>query len=241
MTQFQYLDGGNLEHQDKLADAYLFEQSAEGIARTGVISGLGVAQTTTAGPNVVVGAGSGVVQVSRLAGAERLVNDTDFTLDVLTANPMGGVPRNDIVVFDQATLPNGIRVIVGTPAATPSDPTVPTSAIPLARLRHAASATTVSSGKIDDLRATARLKGTSKTGGRFHWGKATAGPTDASGYATITHGCGFTPDVVVASNQSGYQMAADNPTATTFRVRVLQADGSVYSGVSLTVNYFCGE
>jgi hypothetical protein len=157
MTQFQYLNEGNSEAQDKLAEAYLFAQSSEGIAVTGVISGLAVAQTTTASGSVTVGAGAGIVQSSRLNGADRLVNDTDYTLDVLGANPMGGVPRNDIVVFDQATLPNAIRVIVGTPNAVPTDPTVPGTAIPLARLRQAASATTVPSSVIDDLRATTGL------------------------------------------------------------------------------------
>lgn len=159
MTQFQYLDGGTTEAQNKLAVAYVFEQASEGIAKTGVLSGLGVAQTATAGPNVVVGAGSGTVQASRLNGVDQLVNDTDYTLDVLTANPVGGLPRNDIVVIDQATLPNAVRVIVGTPNATPTDPTVPATAIPLARLRHAASATTVPTAKIDDLRTFVKLRG----------------------------------------------------------------------------------
>jgi hypothetical protein len=160
MTQFQYLNEGNTEAQDKLAEAYLFAQSSEGIATTGVLSGLAVSQTTTASANVVVGAGAGIVQASRLNGADRLINDTDYTLDVLTSNPVGGLPRNDIVVFDSATVAagtGGIRVVVGTPNAIPTDPTVPSTAIPSARLRHAASATTVPAAKIDDLRTFTKL------------------------------------------------------------------------------------
>ena len=159
MTQFQYLDGGNSEAQDKLAEAYLFRQASEGIANTGVISGLAVTQDTTASAKVKIGAGAGIVQQSRLNGADRLVNDTDVLLDVLTANPMGGVPRNDLIVFDQAALPNGLRAIIGTPNAVPTDPTVPATAIPLARLRNAASATTIPSSAIDDLRTLTAVHG----------------------------------------------------------------------------------
>jgi hypothetical protein len=69
---------------------------------------------------------------------------------------MGGVPRNDLIVFDTATVSSGtggVRAITGTPNAVPTDPAVPATAVALARLRHAASATTVPTAKIDDLRA----------------------------------------------------------------------------------------
>lgn len=167
VTQFQYLNEGNTEAQDKLAEAYLYKQISEGIAARGVISGLGVTQTATASGSVVVGAGAGIVQVSRLSGADRLINDTDYTLDVFTANPMGGTPRHDIVVFDSATLSagsGGIRSITGTPSATPSDPTVPSSAVPLFRLRHDASATTIPASALDDLRTFTNLFGVEQFG-----------------------------------------------------------------------------
>jgi hypothetical protein len=48
---------------------------------------------------------------------------------------------------------------VGTPNAVPTDPSVPATAVPLARLRHAASATTVPASKIDDLREYTSLFG----------------------------------------------------------------------------------
>jgi hypothetical protein len=73
---------------------------------------------------------------------------------------MGSVPRNDIVVADRAT--GSIRVIVGTANVTPTDPSVPTSAIKLARIRNAANATTVPSSAIDDLRVFTRVAGTSQ-------------------------------------------------------------------------------
>lgn len=150
MAEFELDNAGNSEAQQKLGLAYLLSQSSQGIARTGVLSGLSVSQTTTASTGVLIAAGGSVVQASTLAGASLLVNDTQKTLDVLTANPVGGLPRNDIIVFD-ATIP-ALTVIVGTPNATPSDPTVPATSIALARLRQAASATTIPAAKIDDLR-----------------------------------------------------------------------------------------
>ena len=155
MTQFQYLNQGNTEAQDKLATSFLLQQVSTGKAATGVLTGLGVAQTTTASGSVTVGAGAGVVQAAVLDGADVLVNDSPATLDVLTANPMSSVPRNDIVVFDTAT--TSLRVLIGTPSSTPSDPTVPSSCIPLARLRQIATgqpgAGTIPTSVIDDLRS----------------------------------------------------------------------------------------
>ena len=164
---------------------YLVAQDSVGVATDGVLSGWAVSQTGTASASVVIGKGEGVAQDTVLAGAQMLVLDSDLTLDVLTANPVGGLPRNDMVVFDSATVSGGsggVRVIVGTPNASPTDPTVPATAIPLARLRHAASATTVPTAKIDDLRVTTYLFGgpspktaAAKAGKRQHWGSIQPG------------------------------------------------------------------
>jgi hypothetical protein len=151
MAEFDYLASGESEAQARQATSYLFAQSSIGLAATGVLSGLAVAQTSTASDSVEIAAGAAVVQASVLVGASLLVNNTTKTLDVLTANPMGGLPRNDVVAFD--TLTDLIIVIVGTPNASPTDPTVPTTACPLARLRHGASATTIPTANIDDLRS----------------------------------------------------------------------------------------
>lgn len=161
MSQYEYHNAGNTEAQQKEALAYLLAQVSTGKAATGVLSGLAVAQTTTASGSVQVAAGAGVVQAAVLDGASELVNDSTATIDVFTANPMSSLPRKDIIVFDQATLPSGLRVVVGTPNATPADPTVPTSAIPLARLTHAASATTIPTSAITDLRTFTSVFGTS--------------------------------------------------------------------------------
>jgi hypothetical protein len=155
MSVFEYHKAGNSEAQQKAALAYLLAQSSTGKATTGVLSGLTVAQETTASGKVVVAAGAAVAQSAVIDGASMLVNDTQTVLDVLGPNPVGGLPRNDIVVLDRAT--TGLRVITGTPNAVPTDPTVPATAVPLARLRHAASATTIPTSVIDDLRTYTQL------------------------------------------------------------------------------------
>jgi len=155
MGTFQMLDGGNSEAQDRLATSFLLAQSSPGLAATGVLSGLVVTQTTTASGAVLIAAGAAPVQASVGTGVALLVNDTQATLDVFTANPMGGLPRNDVVAFDSVT--KAIIAIIGTPNAAPTDPTVPDTACPLARLRHAASATTIPTAKIDDLRVATSL------------------------------------------------------------------------------------
>ena len=160
MTEFEYHNAGNDEAKERQALAYLFAQSSVGVAATGVLVGLNVTQTATASSAVLVGAGACVAQQNSTSGASLLPNDTNpKTLDVLTANPVGGLPRNDIVVFDAAT--TSVRAIIGTPNVTPTDPAVPSTCALLARLRHAASATTIPTAKIDDVRAFTRLAGVS--------------------------------------------------------------------------------
>lgn len=157
MTEFQYLDEGNTEAMDRLASAFLFAQSQAGKAAVGVLNGLQVTQNTTAGPAVLVAAGAGVTQDTVTNGVAMMVNDTQKTLNILTGNPMGATPRNDLVVFDAGT--KTIRAVIGTPNASPSDPSLPANSIPLARVRNAASATTIPTSAIDDLRAFTTLYG----------------------------------------------------------------------------------
>lgn len=252
MAVFLYGAAGNTEAQQLQAQSFLFKQDTVGKASTGVLSGLAVSQTTTASGSVEVGAGAAIAQASTLAGTGPLGDVSATTLDVFTSNPMGGVPRNDIVVIDRATM--SIRVVVGTPNAVPTDPTVPSTAVPLARLRHGASATTIPSSKIDDLRVFTNVQArtdvvassTAKAGKRAHWGAATIS-TDGSGFATITHGAGFTPTVVLVqyARDTGTlypNLVVGTPTSTTFRVRVLTADESAAASVTgLPITYFCGE
>ena len=137
----------------------IFVQGSFMNARNAVIggTGLGVIQTPTASASVRVDAGAAVTQVSSLTGAVMIYNDTQTDFDVLGANPVGGLPRNDIIVIDAAT--ESVRVITGTPNASPTDPTVPDTAVALARLRHSAGAVNVPSSAIDDLRVWTTMRG----------------------------------------------------------------------------------
>lgn len=183
MTEFQYLDGGNSEAQDRLATSFLLAQASVGLARTGVLAGLAVTQTPTASGSVLIAAGAAPVQASVGTGVALLVNDTSATLDVFTANPMGGLPRRDIVAFDMLT--KAIIVIVGNPDASPSDPAVPATACALARLRHSASATTIPTSAIDDLRVYTALAGAGVT---YHADPAVGGTFGAAVVSGITAG-----------------------------------------------------
>jgi len=256
-VEFQYLDGGNSEVQDMQAEAYLYASSGTtGIAATGVIEGLVVTQAPTANGTVLIAAGACVNQASLGQGASRLINPSQKTLDILTANPVGGLPRNDIVVFDSIT--KLITVIVGTPNATPTDPTVPATSVALARLRNLASATTIPTAQIDQLAVATTVRGaigadgkangvpipatsTAKAGKRIHWDNY-AGTTTTGGYLTVTHGAGFTPTVVIPAGNAAYGWYADTYTATTFRLCVvLAATGAAYVGAVTGVRAFLGE
>jgi hypothetical protein len=244
MTQFVRDKAGSSEAEQKKALAYLFAQDSTGLATDGVLTGLAVTQTATASAAVQVAAGSAVVQDSVGNGASFIVNDSAIaTLDVLTANPMGGVPRNDIVVFDAATISSGsggVRAIIGTPNASPTDPTVPATAVPLARLRHAASATTIPSAKIDDLRVYTSTYGGTRQGKRMHWGAYTVTTTGA-GVATVTHGAPFTPTaVVVTPSVIGLVTQVQGFGASTFTFNARGHDGAAYLA-TFTIYAFLGE
>jgi len=169
MAEFEFLRAGNSEATEKKALNALFASAS------GVLSGLVVTQTSTASGSVLIASGSALVHPSAVS-ASLLGNDTSKTLDVFTANPVGGLPRNDIVEFDQITA--SIIVHVGVPNATPTDPTVPNTSVALARLRHAASATTIPTAKIDTLIVPTTLRGVV--------------PPDDTGWITATLASGWT-------------------------------------------------
>jgi len=260
MTEFQYLDGGNSEVQDMQAEAYLYASSGTtGVAASGVIEGLVVRQTATASGSVLIDAGACVNQASLGQGASRLINPSQKTLDVFTANPVGGLPRNDIVVFDSVT--KLIAVIVGTPNATPTDPTVPATSVALARLRHLSpggiGATTIPTAQIDDLivattlaPAPSKLRAVAPTAaGNLSVGSvnlAASQTTPASPFggtpyrirvsaaaaATVPTGGGFFLDVKVDGNIVATSKAG-NTGATTATLH-LKADKSVQIADALT-------
>lgn len=154
MSEFK-IGAGTTEDQLQQFFAYLFAQASTGTATTGVLAGLSVVQTATASGSVLVNIGMAVAQSSLTAGADPLLNNSQKTIDVLGANPMGSVARNDLIVFNPASA--AVELVVGIPNVTPDDPTAPTGSVPLARLAHTASATTVPTSRITDLRVFTRL------------------------------------------------------------------------------------
>lgn len=249
MSEFQFLDDGTTEAQNRLGVSFLFAQSQPGKATTGVLNGLAVTQNTTAGPAVLVAPGACVSQDTVTAGVAELVNDTTKTLDVLTANPMGATPRNDLVCFDPAT--KSVRLIVGTPNASPSDPTLPTGAVPLARIRNAGSATTVPTSAIDDLRTFTGLFGVptslpfAQAAGQvpgFSAGSHAAGGVVTSA-ATFPVGRFTQPPRVqvtisTAPGGSGYLVArAISITATGFTIAIYNVGSTSASYSSVNVDW----
>lgn len=223
MSVFEYHHAGNSEAQQKAALSYLLNQVVLGKAAPGVFAGLAVTQTPTASGSVLIGSGAAVTQATTIAGASFMVNDTQLTLDVFTANPVGGLPRNDIVVIDSGT--TTIRVIVGTPNAVPTDPTVPTTALALARLRHAASATTIPTAKIDALAPGARLAQPPGTPYAVYSGSGVVGGSIAPGvlagpYAQTFPAGRFTvaPNITLGGTDSRCTPQATGVSATGFNL-----------------------
>ena len=242
--EFQYLDGGNSEVQDMQAEAYLYASSGTvGIAATGVIEGLVVTQTSTASGSVLTAAGACINQASLGQGASRLINPSQKTLDIFTANPVGGLPRNDIVVFDSVA--KLITAIIGVPNATPTDPTVPATSVALARLRHAASATTIPTAKIDSLIVATTLRGIplGAPANRTR-GSVVNATTDANGVVTVTHNLGVTP-VIIMTNVNGILSSNERTlrisarSSTTFSVMCFYNSTVVATSSGWSFDWIC--
>jgi hypothetical protein len=126
-------------------------------------SDLVVAQTTTASMAVTVsGASQGTVGGNAwLPGGYRVYNDSQSTLSIATADTTN--PRIDLVLVGIDTTVNPyvpqLKVITGTPAASPSVPSYPTGfiGISLAKIAVAANATSIVTANITDLRVIAGM------------------------------------------------------------------------------------
>jgi len=89
----------------------------------------------------------------------RFYSDAQLSLAIATADATN--PRIDLVVagVDTTVTPNNptIKVITGTPAATPAAPAIPAGYIGLAEVAVAANATTISTSNITDIRPYASM------------------------------------------------------------------------------------
>lgn len=80
-----------------------------------------------------------------------------------------------------------------------------------------------------------------RDGKRLHWQPMAVGTGDASGYRTITHGAGFTPTAIGGGLDGPFRWGIDNITSTTFRLQIVQTDGSGYPSYTGTFYGICGE
>lgn len=133
--------------------------------KEGVLSStaLTVVQNGTPNMSVNVSGGRAIVLGDESAnqGMYLVWNDGVKNVTIAAADPTN--PRRDIIVarvkdayYSGATNAFSIEVIQGTPAGSPADPSIPSNALPLARVAVAASASSITNANITDLRTVAK-------------------------------------------------------------------------------------
>jgi hypothetical protein len=121
-----------------------------------------------AGANMSVDVAAGRATVKGDENADQgmyvVWNDDTKNLTISAADPTNA--RRDIIVarvrdafYSGATNAWALEVLTGTPAGSPSDPTIPDNCLPLARVAVAASATSITDANITDLRPSAAALG----------------------------------------------------------------------------------
>lgn len=132
---------------------------AAGLSGVSGSGDLAVTQSGTPAMSVSVAAGKAVVSGTENAnqGQYAVWNDAAKTLTISAAD--GSNPRRDIIVarikdaaYSGASNTFTLEVITGTPAASPSDPTIPANCLQLARVAVAAGASSITNANITDLR-----------------------------------------------------------------------------------------
>ncbi|MDH6520135.1 hypothetical protein M2164_006750 [Streptomyces sp. SAI-208] len=177
-----WISGGVVDAEDaRLATGVFAAPGPSPVqARSGIRPATGdpgrVQATATVSGKVTVAPFQGVIQGTRASatGAYLVTLGQQKTLDVLGTNPADSSnPRNDLVVarqrdaqYGDATTGMTVELVKGTAAATPVDPSVSGDFIPLARIRVAKNASSVTATDIDDLRLwTAAAGGILRVGG----------------------------------------------------------------------------
>ncbi|MFF4033336.1 hypothetical protein ACFYZ2_26905 [Streptomyces sviceus] len=163
-----WISGGVVDAEDaRLATGVFAAPGPSPVqARSGIRPATGdpgrVQATATVSGKVTVAPFQGVIQGTRASatGAYLVTLAQQKTLDVLGTNPADpSNPRHDLVVARQRDAQYGdagtgmtVELVKGTAAATPTDPQVTGDFIPLARIRVAKNASSVTAPDIDDLR-----------------------------------------------------------------------------------------
>lgn len=161
--------------------------SGHGVVNSG---DLAVTQNGTPNMSVNVAAGGCFIRGTQSAnqGCYHLFNDASVNVAISAADATN--PRRDLVIaqvrdafYSGSSKDARITVVTGTPAASPSDPSLSSfpNALVLARVAVAANATSVGTANITDLRTYARTEWNSP------WGVVGyASTTSSSGGATTT-------------------------------------------------------
>ena len=185
--------------QDRALLSMTFEN--EGVTSSGSMA---VSQRGAgANMSVDVAAGQGLVKGddNSAQGLYGVWNDATKNLTISAAD--GTNPRRDIIVarvkdayYSGATNAFSLEVITGTPAGSPTDPTIPNNCLPLARVAVAAGATSITNAVITDLRVRAYTNGHWNTAwGEVAYAEATAAQGSISAETDIT-GLSVTWDAV---------------------------------------------
>jgi len=167
MRAFCWGDGLQVAAQDiRLGQISALTSPAGGASGSALSVGGGVRHSNTSalmvavstGLSVSVSAGFAIVQGSAASntGAYACTLDTVATLTCATADPVN--PRIDsvcVTVTDLGTSSSTavVQIVTGTPASSPSAPTLPANSTLLCNITVAANATSLSSGNLADKRA----------------------------------------------------------------------------------------
>jgi hypothetical protein len=131
---------------------------------SGIVRSADLVVTASSGMNLSVAAGWAAIvgNYQTNMGTYMAYNDAAATATITTADPTN--PRIDLVcitVNDAAYSGSlnsvAINVVKGTAAGSPTVPSTPTNSIALAQVAVAASATSISSGNITDVRVRAQI------------------------------------------------------------------------------------
>jgi microcystin-dependent protein len=214
----------------------------------GVIGGSSFAVTQRGTPSMAVDVAAGVAVITgtdQSFQGKYLARSESATTNVTIAAAPGSGTRYDIVIVQvrdtNAGGPAGddarVFVVEGTASATPVDPTIPTSSIPLARVRVASGTGSITNALIDNLRVEARLIGATPPSGSLMPFAGTTAPTgyllcDGTAYSQNLYPALF---AVLGSTYAtmGGQAA---PAVGTFRVPLM--NGRVAVGRDATQTEF---
>lgn len=199
---------------------------------SGVVESSDLAVTANGTPNMSVNVATGSAFIlgteETEQGAYHVYNDATANLTVTAAHATNA--RKDLVVAEvlDSSVSGAsdlwrLRVVAGTPAASPADPATPNNALLLARITVPAAATTITSGDITNLRnvlAVSELHNHSRHGDA-HSNAIKAG---AGGSVAVTNAWADVPSATVTFDVPRTGMTFHVPITASFEVATVGFD-----------------